>query len=120
MTNFTDLRQIILRHGYEIVVPDGMSMADQIMAMLSATHVAAEHGAGLANVLFCKPGGRVLELFNPACVQPAFWSVAGAAGAAFGYLVGSHVPTPERPVLDWNSSYSIAPGALDAALSAFD
>ncbi len=120
LANFEALQDLILRRGYKILVPDAMTLVEQIAAMQGATHVVAEHGAGLTNILFCRPGTKVLEIFNQACVQPAFWSVAGVTGLKFGYLIGTHVPTAERPELDWNASYSITPEQLTAALDSMD
>jgi hypothetical protein len=60
----------------------------------------------------------VLELFNEACVQPAFWSLASCFGLQFGFLVGHSIPTAEHPRMDWNSSYEIEAQRLDQAIRA--
>ena len=51
--------------GFELIVPGELSLSEQVRAFAAATHVVAPHGAGLANVVFCAPGTRVLEIFHP-------------------------------------------------------
>lgn len=120
LANFDELWPAIAARGYLLFVPEEHSLAVQIATMREAQCVVSEHGAGLANVLFCRPDGRVIEMFNPACVQPAFWSVASVCGLGFGYTVGEHVPTAERPEPDWNSSYRLTPQQISDVLDAVE
>ena len=48
--------------GWETVVLENMSIKDQIRTFAEASHVVAAHGAGLANLLWCQPGTKVLEI----------------------------------------------------------
>ena len=113
VANFNELRPVLLRHGFMVAVFDDMPLAQQIATMRAARWVVGEHGAGLVNEIFCPPGSAVLEMFNPACVQPAFWSLASACGSRFGYLIGSHVGD-DRP--SWNTDYIVPAARLEAAL----
>eukprot|EP01037_Dinobryon_pediforme_P002663 gene2663-2702_t len=116
VSNFEALLPMLVHHGFEVVTFDNEPLSRQIAIMQAANCVIAEHGAGLANIQFCRPGTAVLELFNEACVQPAFWSLASCFDLRFGFLVGRSVTTPEHPRLDWNSSYEIDPQRLDQAI----
>ena len=117
VANFATLTEVLERRGFAIVTFEDTPLARQIAIMREARYVIAEHGAGLINVMFCEPGARVLEMFNPVCVQAAFWSVSSACGHQYGFIVGSHVPSALRPDPDWNSAYEIAPERLDAAIA---
>jgi capsular polysaccharide biosynthesis protein len=114
--NFEALRPVLNHHGFAVMTFDDQPLSQQIAIMHAADYVIAEHGAGLANIQFCRPGTVVLELFNEACVQPAFWSLASCFGLQFGFLVGHSIPTAEHPRMDWNSSYEIDPHRLDRAI----
>lgn len=115
VANFDELIPTLEAAGFEVIAFEGMSLAEQIVTMQSATMVVAEHGAGLANIQFCRPGTAVLELFNEACVQPAFWSEASCFGLRFGFLIGRSLPDAQGHH-DWNSSYDIEPADLRLAL----
>jgi capsular polysaccharide biosynthesis protein len=118
VANFPEVKALVERHGFEIVEPEACSVAQQIAMMRRARHVIAEHGAGMANILFCRPGASVLELFNPSCVQPEFWSIASAHGLRFGFLVGDHPPGLEITEPDWHANYTIPTETLEEAIRA--
>ena len=113
VSNFEEIKGVIEAYGFDIVDFETMSISDQIVTMYGAKHVVGEHGAGLINILFMKPGGTVLEIFNSGCAQPAFWSVASARRLNFGYIVGSSDNGD-----DWNSSYAVNPERLRNAIEA--
>ncbi len=52
---------------------EGLPLIEQVRLFSSARLIVAQHGAALANLVFCRPGTRVLEIF-PAdswnCFQP--------------------------------------------------
>jgi capsular polysaccharide biosynthesis protein len=118
LANFDILESVLKYRGFKVVSFEGVPLERQIAIMRESRHVIAGHGAGLINVMFCRQKAGVLEMFNPACVQPEFWSVASVCGHRYGYLVGSHLPTSGHPVPDWNSAYEILPERLDAAIAA--
>lgn len=58
------LENIAMDFGFEVVDSDGMSVEDQIRLFSEVDILIANHGAGLTNMIYMKPGGRVLELFS--------------------------------------------------------
>lgn len=54
----------------EVVNADGLSLREQARQWASADLVVIPHGAGLANLLFSKPGTRVLELHSSRYAPP--------------------------------------------------
>lgn len=118
LANFDAVAPVLDAFGFRVVAMEDLTLDEQIRMMRRARHVVGEHGAGIANVMFCRTGARVLEMFNPVCAQPAHWSLASVCDLDFGYIVGSHVPTPFRPEPDWNADYSVSPDDLSRALEA--
>lgn len=47
----------------EIIDLSGLSFAETIQKMQSATHIIAPHGAGLSNIYLCNKGTHILELY---------------------------------------------------------
>jgi len=116
VANFDALRPLLERYGFSVVSFEAMDFGEQVATMQAARHVISEHGAGTTNILFCREAARVLELFNPFCVQPAFWSIASRRGLDYGYLVGTHSPTKARPQPDWNSAYEVPLDRMEDAI----
>ena len=51
--------------------------------------VVAPHGAGLANLVFCEAGTRVVEFFNRAYVNGNFWRLAALRGLDYRPVVAA-------------------------------
>ncbi|GEP12827.1 glycosyltransferase family 61 protein [Methylobacterium gnaphalii] len=111
--NFNACRPVIEAAGFVIENFDNMPLHEQVARMRAASCLVAEHGAGLANMLFCEPGTPIAELFSPATVQPAFWSLASRCGLPFGFMVGD--PAGDTP--NWNENYVLDPCKLQKVLT---
>ncbi|MGB8853933.1 MAG: glycosyltransferase family 61 protein [Pirellulales bacterium] len=58
------IEQVLSPRGFRVVRLEDFSLYDQAAIMRSADTIVAPHGGGLTNVLFCRRGTRILELFN--------------------------------------------------------
>lgn len=67
-----------------------MSFKEQAQTFAGAEYIVAPHGAGLACMLFCEPGTRLLELFHPGFVQNCYWQIAGSLGLRYSCALGSN------------------------------
>jgi capsular polysaccharide biosynthesis protein len=70
--NELPLRELLTSHGFQIVVPDGMSLEAQAKLFNESKFIISPHGAALANIAFCEPGTKILELFNQ--LDQSTWS----------------------------------------------
>jgi hypothetical protein len=52
-------------NGFEIIDPDELSLYEQVGLMQQARIVVGAHGAALSNLVFCREGAAVIELFSP-------------------------------------------------------
>jgi capsular polysaccharide biosynthesis protein len=109
------LLALLLERDFEIYDPS--DRIDQPDDFFEAAVVVGAHGAALANLAFCRPGTRVLELLPTDNAYPFYYSLASAGGLTYGYLAGesrgkrapgSFGPSPHDFVVD--------PGEFTAAL----
>jgi hypothetical protein len=63
--------------GFAVIQPDQLSFAEQIAALSDARLVVGESGAAMANLGFCRPGTKVLE------IQPERFVEGWARGTCF-------------------------------------
>jgi len=82
--NIEQVEDYLSRYGFETVYLEGMSTRDQILLFQSAEFIVAPHGAGLANLLFCEPGTKVIELTPAAEIRPFFWMISEKLGLVHG------------------------------------
>ena len=116
VANFAGVRALVERFGFVVYSFEHTPLAEQVRIMRSARCVIAEHGSATTNILFCRAGTRVLQLFNPVFVEPCFWSVASARGLDYGYVVGHSLERPDAPPPDHDSDYAVPLDRLEAAI----
>jgi len=97
MRNETAIIALMRKAGFEIIVPGSISFAEQIALFDQASHVVAPHGAGLTNILFCRPGTVVCELQMDAQIHWALRCLAAIRGLTYGCLVGR----ADQPWNEW-------------------
>ncbi len=73
--------------GFEICQPGRMSFRDQVTLFHSAGHIVAPHGAALANLMFCRPGTLVLEIFPDNFRDEGFLKLARALGLIYDFIL---------------------------------
>lgn len=116
--NEDQLIRVLRTYDFKVLHLETMTAEDQISAFRSAEIIVAPHGAGLANLCFCNPGTRVLEITTPYRVLSLFTRLANAAGLEFhlhlGYPVGKKWVHCESAVGDSNILVSLED--LEAAL----
>lgn len=90
-----ELVELLQRRGFHVIDPGALPVQDQIDHFAAADVVVGGHGAGLTNLVFAKPGVRVLELFAPDYLNPGYWSILGSIpGARYRYLTGREASRP--------------------------
>jgi capsular polysaccharide biosynthesis protein len=107
--------------GFTRLDPGSVSVQEQIDAFAAAPVVVAPHGAALANLVFARPGVRVLELFAHDYVNPCYWAITDAVpDAHYRYLVAgspAEISAAERrPMTGVLRDISIPPPTVLAAL----
>lgn len=109
--------------GFKILSPAKLSMSAQIEAFRNARVVLAAHGAGLTNILFCRPKTVLIEIFPEGGVHgSAFLRIASQLNFGYYYVVGKKVENaqsrknPNNPdlILDKTAFLSFVRQVLDA------
>ena len=89
LTNESELWPLLEKQGFVRVDPGSLTVQEQIDWFAAAEVIVAPHGAALANLAFCSPGVRILELFAPNYVNVCYWNITeNIDGARYRYLVG--------------------------------
>jgi capsular polysaccharide biosynthesis protein len=93
--NLENVEHFLKKVGFETVYLEGMSMMDQILMFQSAEFIISPHGAGLANLLFCEPGTKVIELMPAVELRPFFWLISEKLDLAHGLQFCTPAGGPE-------------------------
>lgn len=73
LKNDREIAKVFAERGYKVVFPEKLSIYDQIIMFRKARVIAGCEGAAFSNVLFCKPGTRII-CFAPREYNSLFWS----------------------------------------------
>lgn len=65
IVNEDDFQPVLEKYGFTTIALESFSVAQQIHLFRNAEAVLAPHGAGLANLAFCKPGAWIGEITAP-------------------------------------------------------
>ncbi len=96
IVNEDALLPVLARFGFETVAMETLSMADQVAVCSEAEILVSNHGAGLTNMMFMAPGGKVMEIRKQDDDHSnSFFSEASAIGLDYFYMLAPPT-TPMR------------------------
>lgn len=78
--------------GFELFVPDEMTVAEQVQLFKGAEWIISLHGSNLTNILFCEEGAKVIEFFTKGWERLDYWNIASARGLTYGCMTQDHIP----------------------------
>ncbi len=111
VTNEPAIVAMLSRYGFEFIEPAGIPFSQQAELFRSADIIVAPHGAALANLMFCRPGTRLLEFFPADYIDDCYLRISKAMELDYHYLIGGARDFPRR-------DYAMNPDELEAALKA--
>ena len=74
-------------YGFKIVYNERLDLSSQIQMFSGASHIAGIHGAGLSNMVWAKPGTRILEIANSQLWNECFHRLASIKQLNYDYLI---------------------------------
>jgi capsular polysaccharide biosynthesis protein len=86
--NEAEVLDYLMPLGYQPVWLEDLSFPEQVGLFQQAEFIIAPHGAGLANLIWCQPGAKIVEFFSPEYLPECYWVIAKQIGLHYGFLVG--------------------------------
>jgi capsular polysaccharide biosynthesis protein len=110
--NDNDLEPVFSKHQITTLTLENLPLAEQVRLFNHADLVVAPHGAGLSNLMFCKAGTRVLEIFESSAVRLCYWALCDTFRLKYDFLLGG-----QRHSAGMDPDIHIEPTVLDDALT---
>lgn len=82
LSNYDEVIKEFKSQGFRVVFPEDYTVTQQAEIFAKARVVAAPHGAGLANIIFCQPGTKVIEYFGDH-IAPCYWAICNLSGLQY-------------------------------------
>ena len=83
IANENEISEVLRHRNFEIVEAENLSWPEQANLFAGASVIVAPHGVALANIVFCKPGTRVVEISTRAGYGDWYWQLAAVAGLSY-------------------------------------
>ena len=81
--------------GFQAIILESMPFSEQIATLAGAQVVVAPHGGGLTNLVFCRPGTKVVEIFSPHYINACYWLLGHQVGIEYYYFLGETLEARE-------------------------
>lgn len=101
VANEPELWAALASRGFVKLHLEDLTWPQQMAAFHGAKVIVSPHGAGLANLVFCQAGTRVIECFHRSYVNGCFWRIAALCGLDYRPLVSAG-PEPLTQALHAN------------------
>jgi capsular polysaccharide biosynthesis protein len=88
LLNEAEVEDFLRQRGFVPIMLTGLSLAEQINLFAHAKAVIAPHGAGLANVAFCEPETKILEIHMPSYLNWCYRRLSAVLNLRYGFLFG--------------------------------
>jgi len=92
LANSDAIEEMVQRVGFEVVVPESLSLLDQVRVCGDATVVAGPAGANLTNLIFARPGTQVLGLVGENNNYPTFIDLCAVLNLPQRWIFGRMDP----------------------------
>ncbi|MEG4805514.1 tetratricopeptide repeat protein [Microcoleus sp. ARI1-B5] len=86
--NEEDVVEVLEQSGFVSILPESMSLAEQIAHFERAEVIVAAHGSGLTNTIFCRRGTKVIELMSPHYISHYYWGISQYLQLEHYFLAG--------------------------------
>lgn len=107
-------------YGYEPVTLAEHDFDGKVNLFHAADSVISAHGAGLTNLMFSRPGTRLLELFSEGFVDPVFVNMAERRDVTFDHIVFGHSRAAHEDAKGQYEDITIDYAALERKLEVFE
>lgn len=98
--NAEDLEAALAARGFDIFQAHDGNHSEQIARFGAARKVVAVHGAGLANLVFCRPGTEVIEIFPKNFIKSPYWRLAQGLDLPYRAVIGGPGDYDQRFVVN--------------------
>ncbi|HEY0833629.1 MAG TPA: glycosyltransferase family 61 protein [Azospirillum sp.] len=114
LLNEAQVLEALRPFGVEPLLPEDLSMAEQIRRFAEAELIVMPAGGGSAAIAFAPASAGVVELTHTRCVLPLYGILAGLLGQRYEQLIGA--PAVNRGALNFDWYFTVPAEEVVAAV----
>ena len=105
MHNIEEIKTLLTNNGYEIFLLEEMDVQEQMDLFAGADTIVANHGAGITNILWSKPGTKIIELTHPMSVKKVYSNLAHCKNLQYHCVIGEAIRVNVKEKLHRDTDY---------------
>jgi len=113
LANEGELLPGLIDMGFQICRLENMTFEEQVRLFRNAEVVMGPHGAGFTNLIFSKPGTRVVEILAKGYERRCYWTLSAELGHDYRFYLG----TPKLPERKGEPDIEVEPSRLCQSLA---
>jgi capsular polysaccharide biosynthesis protein len=95
LVNEGELLKILGKLDFQPFYPEDHSIRETAAVFSVADSIIGVHGSGFANLAFCSPDTKVVDILAPKHLDPYYWILANFTGSVYAYIFGEGERLPE-------------------------
>jgi capsular polysaccharide biosynthesis protein len=121
VVNEEQLLPILRANDFEVFDPATRTVCEQATIFAGADAIVSPHSSGMTNLVFCRPGTAVMEIFAADYFDVSFWTAATSIGCRYSAVMGERVvqDVPRSVIEARRQDLVIPPELLASSLDAF-
>lgn len=112
--NEDELIEALEQQGFTIIQLEYLTFDEQMLLFSHAEYIIGAHGAGLANMVFCQPGTKIIELMPHTLLRWCYRQIAMVADLPYQCVITQSYSESEGVPPAWASHRISIPDILDA------
>lgn len=95
LVNEKEVLEILGKLDFRPFYPEDHSIRETAAVFAAAGGIAGVHGSGFANLAFCSPNTKVIDILAPKHLDPYYWILSNLTGSQYAYIFGEGERLPE-------------------------
>jgi capsular polysaccharide biosynthesis protein len=95
LVNEQKVMDVLTGLNFHSFYPEDHSIRETAAAFSHADSIISVHGSGFANLAFCSPGTKVVDILAPKHLDPYYWILANLTRSTYAYIFGEGQRLPE-------------------------
>ena len=116
ISNEADIVDMLAKHGFETIVPESMSLAEQIETFTDCEISIGVSGAALTNICWQKPGSACIGLYPANMPDTFFWQICQHRRIRLADVRCPVVVNREGYNM-WNGDIQVSPNDIDMIMN---
>jgi hypothetical protein len=119
--NEEELLPILRANSFEVFDPAERSVREQAAIFGDAEAIVSPHSSAMTNLVFCRPGTAVMEIFAADYFDVSFWTAATSSACRYSAVMGERIgqDVPRTVIEARRQDIVIPPQLLASSLEAF-